>query len=91
MRALLVLALLSPLLFAPPAAWANASFEQWVRQFRAEATSKGVPAATFDAAFAGIAPLPRVIELFERQPEVKLSFDEYLARVVPQTRIERGR
>jgi membrane-bound lytic murein transglycosylase B len=72
-------------------AWANASFEQWVRQFRAEATGQGVSTATFDSAFAGLQSLPRVVELFERQPEVKLTFEEYLARVVPPARVERGR
>lgn len=72
-------------------AWANAGFEQWVRQLRPEATAKGVSGATFDAAFAGLQPLPRVIELFERQPEVKLSFEEYIGRVLPPARIERGR
>lgn len=86
----LLLTVLLALSFAP-SAWANASFEQWVRQLRGEATRQGVSSATFDAAFAGVQPLPRVIELFERQPEVKLSFEEYLARVVPRTRIERGR
>ncbi len=70
---------------------ANASFEQWLRQMRNEATAQGVSGATFDAAFAGVQPVPRVIELFDRQPEVKLTFEEYLARVVPQARIERGR
>lgn len=82
--------LLSSAMAASGAA-ANAGFDSWVRQLRGEATRQGVSAATFDAAFAGLQPLPRVIELYERQPEVKLSFDEYLALVVPQTRIERGR
>jgi membrane-bound lytic murein transglycosylase B len=70
---------------------ANLSFEQWVRQFRSEALAQGVSPATFDTAFAGLQPMPRVIELFERQPEVKLTLEEYLGRVVPATRIERGR
>jgi membrane-bound lytic murein transglycosylase B len=70
---------------------ANFTFEQWVRQFRPEALAQGVSPGTFDAAFAGLQPLPRVIELFERQPEVKLTLEEYLSRVVPTTRVERGR
>ena len=73
------------------AALANLSFQQWVRQFRPEALAQGVSSVTFDSAFAGLQPLPRVIELFERQPEVKLTLEEYLARVVPPTRVERGR
>ena len=82
---------LGVLSFVATAAEANTSFEQWVRQLKPQATAQGVSPATFDAAFAGVQPLPRVIELFERQPEVKLSFEEYLARVVPQSRIDRGR
>jgi membrane-bound lytic murein transglycosylase B len=70
---------------------ANLSFEQWVRQLRPQALAQGVSPGTFDAAFSGLQPLPRVIELFERQPEVKLTLEEYLARVVPATRVERGR
>ncbi len=90
MNLLRFLAIAGVLLFTSAAA-ANANFDQWVRQLRAEATRQGVSGATVDAAFAGLQPLPRVIELFERQPEVRLTFDEYLARVVPQSRIERGR
>lgn len=90
MNLLRFLAVAGVLLFASAAA-ANANFDQWVRQLRTEATRQGVSGATVDAAFAGIQPLPRVIELFERQPEVRLTFDEYLARVVPQSRIDRGR
>src|SRR5690606_24446752 len=54
-------------------------------------TRQGVSAATFDAAFAGVEKLPRVIELYERQPETKLDFERYLAIVAPPARIERGR
>ncbi|MGE0152954.1 MAG: lytic transglycosylase domain-containing protein [Reyranellaceae bacterium] len=90
-RCLRVLLALTAAIVLAGQASANPSFEAWVRQLRPEATAQGVSAATFDAAFAGLQPLPRVIELYERQPEVKLSFDEYLARVVPPTRIERGR
>lgn len=82
----------SVLLAASPAfAQGTVAFDQWVRQLRPQAMQQGVSGGTFDAAFAGVAPLPRVIELYERQPEVKLSFEEYLARVVPPSRIERGR
>lgn len=86
-----VFALLFLISIQQAAAQSNAAFDKWVGQLRPEATRQGVSAATFDAAFAGVQPLPRVIELYERQPETKLSFDQYLALVVPQTRIDRGR
>jgi membrane-bound lytic murein transglycosylase B len=39
----------------------------------------------------GIEPIARVVELDRNQPEFKLSFAEYLARVAPQSRVEKGR
>ena len=39
-----------------------------------------------DQALNGIAPLPRVIELDRSQPEFKLTFEEYLGKVVSLTR-----
>ena len=66
-------------------------WQNWLMGVRIEAAEKGVPAATLDEALRGIAPIPRVIELDRRQPEFTLTFQEYLDRVVPQSRVERGR
>lgn len=88
---LLPLACVLALIAQSQPALADAAFDRWVRQFRTEATRQGVSAATFDAAFAGVEKLPRVIELYERQPETKLDFERYLAIVAPPARIERGR
>jgi len=66
-------------------------WQNWLMGVRIEAAEKGVPAATLDEALRGIQPIPRVIELDRRQPEFTLTFQEYLDRVVPQSRVERGR
>ena len=66
-------------------------FAQWVEGVRSEALGLGISAATFDSAFAGIEPIPRVIELDRSQPEVTLTLAEYLERVVPDSRVAQGR
>ena len=67
------------------------SFEAWLAEFRSEAGAAGISAATLDAAFAGVQPIERVIELDRQQPESVLTFEDYLTRVVPERRINIGR
>jgi membrane-bound lytic murein transglycosylase B len=70
---------------------AETTFEAWVKAFRQEAIGKGIPVAVVDQSLAGVAPIPRVLELDRRQPETTLTFDEYIARVVNGARVETGR
>ena len=70
---------------------ASEPFAAWLAGVRAEALSTGIRADTLDAALAGIAPIPRVIELDRDQPEFRLTFAEYLDRVVTGPRIARAR
>jgi peptidoglycan lytic transglycosylase B len=56
-------------------------FERWVANFRGEALAAGITPATFNRAFAGVEPLPHVIELDQAQPEVRLSFTDYVHRL----------
>lgn len=74
---------------APPAA--ATGFQAWLADLRAEAAGAGISGQTLDAALADAAPIPRVVELDRRQPEFTLTFEEYLARVVPARRVETGR
>ncbi len=67
------------------------SFEAWLKGVRAEALKKGIKGKTLDVALKGVKPIPRVIELDRRQPEFTLTFQEYITRVVPQSRIKAGR
>ena len=67
------------------------SFTQWREGVRKEALSLGISAATFEAAFADVEPIPRIIELDRSQPEVTLTFAQYVERVVPESRVAKGR
>jgi membrane-bound lytic murein transglycosylase B len=66
-------------------------FEVWLRGFREEAVQKGMKPGTLDQALTGIAPIGRVLELDRSQPEVRLTFEQYFARVVNKVRIDTGR
>lgn len=72
-------------------AMAEENFATWLDGVREEALGKGIRAEVLDAAFAGVKPIPRVIELDRRQPEFTLTFQQYLDRVVPDSRKKRGR
>ena len=67
------------------------SFEVWLAEFRSEALTAGIRAVTLDAAFSGVKPIERVIELDRQQPESMLTFEDYLTRVVPERRVAIGR
>jgi membrane-bound lytic murein transglycosylase B len=67
---------------------ADQGFQAWVAQFRQQALAAGIRPATFDRAFADIAPIPRIIDLDHVQPEVKLTFSQYVARLVSADRQE---
>ncbi len=79
------------LLFVAPARAQGADFAHWLDELRREALARGIRAETLDRALTGVKPIPRVIELDRHQPEFTLSFEEYLARVVPRSRVEKGR
>ncbi len=66
-------------------------FQRWLSAFRREAISSGISEATLEEAFRGLSPLAKVIELDRRQPEVILSLEEYLSRVVTEARVVTGR
>lgn len=68
------------------------NFAIWLHDFRTEALAAGVTPDTFDAAFQGVAPIAKVIELDGRQPErTHLGFATYLKNVMTQKRIDQGR
>jgi membrane-bound lytic murein transglycosylase B len=66
-------------------------FTAWLDGVRAEAKGLGIAEATLDRALAGLAPIPRVIELDRRQPEFTLTFDQYMKRVVNDRRVATGK
>ncbi len=65
--------------------------QAWLQDLRREALEQGIKASTLDTALDGVALIPRVIELDRRQPEFTLTFKQYRDRVVPNSRIKKGR
>ena len=76
--------------FAAAPAGSRADFATWLADLRIEAQDRGISEATLEAAFAGLEPIARVIELDRRQPEFTRTFWSYLERRVTPQRIERG-
>ena len=79
------------LLLGVPALAGTPSFSQWVDALRQEAAARGIRSSTLDAALSGLTPIPRIIELDRKQPEFTLTFRQYMDRVVPRARVEKGR
>jgi membrane-bound lytic murein transglycosylase B len=79
------------MLAAPSATVAAPAFEAWVDTFRGEALAQGVNPTTLDRAFAGVRPLPKVIEFDRRQPEFTQAFWQYLDNRISDERVRRGR
>jgi membrane-bound lytic murein transglycosylase B len=87
--------LLSALALAPAGlvarpAYAD-SFDGFLAGVRAESRRQGVSDTTLGAAFAGVGLSQKVLELFNHQPEFTLTWAEYRAKVVNETRIATGR
>jgi len=75
----------------PASAQTDAAFQAWLAELRAEALQAGIREQTLDASFAGVEPIPRVIELDRRQPESTLTFEQYVELIVSDARVARGR
>jgi membrane-bound lytic murein transglycosylase B len=91
-RCILTLVLLAFALIAPVQLAAQKDgFAAWLQALRQDALKKGISTQTLDVALADAAPIERVLQLQERQPESRLSWAEYGKRVVSQDRILRGR
>lgn len=80
-----------PLLTARAAAPQEQGFAGFVAGVKQEARRAGIRESTLTAAFAGVEPNRRVIELDRNQPEFKLSWAEYRARVLPDARLAAAR
>ena len=74
-----------------PAAADNGPFDTWLAGVREEARALGVSDETLNVALSGVSPIPRVIELDRGQPEVTITFAQYMDRVVTRKRIAKGR
>ncbi len=84
------------LLTAAPLAWSSAalaarpSFAQVLASVRRDAIAQGMRAPIVDAALRGITPDPSVVKLDHNQPEFKLTWAQYRARVLPAGRLAKA-
>lgn len=86
LSALLLLALF---VSAAPAS-AAPSFEVWLKGVEREAKKKGI-GKKGRAALTDLKPIPKVIELDRKQPESRMTFEDYFAKVVHAQRIADGK
>ncbi|MEK9671475.1 MAG: lytic murein transglycosylase [Rhodospirillaceae bacterium] len=89
---------LSGLLFATGCAAASdlptfdpAAFRAWIAEVQRKAVAKGMPEAKVTEALRTAEYLPRVIELDRRQPEFTMTFWQYFAKAISDTRVKRGK
>src|SRR5215467_8515945 len=66
------------------------AFVAFLQELWPDARAKGVTRQTFDLAFAGVAPDPRIMPITQRQPEFGQSVGAYLANFASKSRIEGG-
>lgn len=66
-------------------------FDAWLMELRKSALSAGISRETLDFTLPKAQLIPRVIELDKNQPEFRLTVEEYLDRVVTESRILKGR
>ena len=67
------------------------SFQAWLSDVRKEALANGISEETLNRALSDLKPIPLVIKRDRSQPEFKLTLEEYLNRVVTESRIREGR
>ena len=73
-----------------PAA-SDQGFTRWVESFWPTARAAGITADTFNGAFYGVTPDPKVLEKAEYQPEFVRPMAQYLDQAVSDRRLEDGR
>ena len=85
-----LLALAAPAVIGlPHRAEAAQTFGQWVERFWPAAKAAGITRETYDRAFKGMTPDPKVIEAANFQPEYEKPIGEYVDRVVSDKRVDR--
>ncbi len=69
----------------------STGFEKWLTDIREQAARQGISSETIETTLSRAKYLPEVMERYRNQPEFKLTLNEYLARVVPKSRVLLGR
>lgn len=76
-----------------PAAGAETppDWDQWLSELRAEAAGKGIRPDILDRALTGLEPDPEILQRDRKQAEFTMTAPEYLAKVVSDAKVTRGR
>jgi membrane-bound lytic murein transglycosylase B len=85
------LLLAAPLAALPLTAAAEPRFAAFIASVRAEAARAGVSEAVLNEALEGVQPSAKVLELDHHQPEFTMTWAQYKAHVLSQTRFAEGR
>lgn len=88
--AAIVLAMATPVLAADCGNDAG-GFDAWLGRLRQQAAQQGISQATLSSALAGVTYDPNVVRLDRSQRSFKLSFEQFYARRVSSSLINRGR
>jgi len=67
------------------------SFRLWLNDLRKDPALQGISATTINDAFTTMELLDSVIDLDRKQPENKITIEEYLEKAVTKSRIKTGR
>src|SRR4051812_11255844 len=67
---------------------APSRFAPFLEELRPEASARGISRTTFDAAFVGLTPDPRVTATTRRQPEYNAAVGSYIDRMASAARIQ---
>ena len=81
----------APAALLPFAARADGRFDSFVAGVKAEARRSGVSNSVLDEAFDGVQPSPKVLELDRHQPEFTLTWAQFKAKIIPQSRFDAAR
>src|SRR5215203_2751271 len=84
-----IVSLTVPALAQQPAA-RDAAFEKFLSELWKDAQAKGITRATFDRAFAGVTPDPRVIATTSRQPEYNKPAGAYVNSIASPLNAKNG-
>jgi membrane-bound lytic murein transglycosylase B len=80
--------LAAPLAAIPFAAQGKDGFAAFLQGLRAEAFAAGISAGTVRAVLGDLHANPKVLELDRHQPEFTLTWAQFRAKVLPETRLE---
>jgi membrane-bound lytic murein transglycosylase B len=75
----------------PTPAALDPAFPPWLAQLKQDALARGISQSILDTTLADFQPIPRIIELDQRQPEFVDTFWNYLDRRIDVNRLALGR